>query len=111
MAKEVDDKTFYTDLQEEIIYDALGPFRSLISLANDIGEDMYDFHDMMEIVLEKVERNIEALFKLVDKQIGVIQIQGTKCGEFVDFEGKRYGHTNHTERFKAFITPAEESQA
>jgi hypothetical protein len=106
MAEGIDEKTYVSDLKEEI-FDALAPVRALISIAHDLGEDMYDFHELMEIVLEKTERDIAKLFEFVENSLGTINVQGVKSGEFVDFEGKRYGMANHSELFKAFLIPAE----
>lgn len=110
MTQNYDDKTFIVDLQEEI-NDALGPIRSLISIAHDLGEDMYDFHEMMEIVLEKVEGNIIKIFELVENNLGTITLQGVKCGEFLEFKGKRYGSCSSPELFKAFLMPAEKAES
>jgi len=105
MAKEIDEKTFVSDLEEEII-EALGPFRALISIAHDLGEDMYDFHEMMEIVLEKVEGKITKLLEFVENNLGTIKVQRVKRGAFFDFEGKSYGNLSRPELFKAFIIQA-----
>jgi hypothetical protein len=110
MVKEIDEKTFVSDLEEEIL-DALAPFRALNSIARDLGEDMYDFHEMMEIVLEKIEGNISKLFKLINNNLGAIQVQGVKCGEFFDFEGKRYGKLGSPELFRAFLVPVDKSDS
>lgn len=102
---EQNNKTFVSGLNEEV-FDAIAPFRALISIAHDLGEDMYDFHEMMEIVLEKVEGNITKLFGFVENNLGAIQVQGVKCGEFIDYEGERYGCLTSPKLFRAFLIPA-----
>lgn len=103
-----DEDTCIFDLEDEIISDALAPFYSLMSVVNDMGEDMYNLHDLMEIVMEKVEKNIVELFKLVESQVGLIQVQKVKNGHYVDFEGQRY---SGLQKFRAFLEPTKEEEA
>jgi hypothetical protein len=110
MVKEIDEKTFVSDIEEEI-NEALGPFRALISIAEDLGEDMFDFHEMMEIVLEKVKGNITKFLEFVENNLGVIKVQGVKSGEFLDFEGKRYGSLSSPKLFRAFLIPVEKPKS
>ena len=105
MIEQVDGKLFVADLEGEII-DALGPFRALLSMAHDLGEDMFDFHDIMEIVVENIEGRIAKLFELVETSLGIIRLQGVVCGEFHDFEGTRYGCLTKPKLFKAFVVAA-----